>query len=348
MKAVAFYEHGDLDRLQLLDLPEPAVGPGEVRVRVKAVALNRLDLWVRTGWKGLDLPKPHILGSDISGVVDAVGDTVQQIRVGDEVVVGPGTSCGRCESCLSGQDHRCRHYAIIGEHRTGGYAELITVPARNIFKKPANLSFEEAACLPLVNTTAWGMLVDRARVKPGDFVLVQAAGSGVGSAAIQIAKLFGATVIATAGSDEKLARAKELGMDHGINYAREDVKARVKELTQKRGCEIVIEHTGGETFGTSVLCLATGGILVTCGATSSPKAEFDIRYLFARHLTIAGHTMGSLASMIPILANAEAGKLRPVLDRVMALEDARKAHEVLLDRAQFGKVVLVPSQRSSA
>jgi NADPH:quinone reductase-like Zn-dependent oxidoreductase len=342
MKAVAFFEHGEIDRLQVVELPDPAVGPGEVRVRVKAVALNRLDLWVRTGWKGLELPLPHILGSDIAGVVDSVGDTVQGISAGDEVILGPGTSCGVCESCLMGQDHRCRRYAILGEHRSGGYAELITVPARNVFKKPKQLSFEEAACLPLVYTTAWGMLVERARVKPGDIVLVHAAGSGVGSASIQVAKLFGATVIATASTDDKLERAKHLGLDHGINYAREDVRARVKELTHKRGCDIVIEHTGGDTFGASLLCLATGGILVTCGATAKPKVEIDIRHLFTRHLTIAGHTMGALASMIPILANAEAGKLRPVLDRVMALEDARKAHEVLLDRAQFGKVVLRP------
>lgn len=342
MRAVVFHEHGGIENLQVAEVPDPAVGPGEVRVRVKAVALNRLDLWVRTGWKGLNLPLPHILGSDIAGVVDAIGEGVRGVEPGEEVVLGPGTSCGRCETCLLGQDNRCRAYAILGEHRSGGYAELITVPARNIFKKPARLSFEEAACLPLVFTTAWGMLVERVSLRPGQTVLIHAAGSGVGSAAIQVAKLFGATVIATASSDDKLARARALGADQLINYATESFRSKVRELTNKRGVDVVVEHTGGDTFADSLLSLATGGTLVTCGATSRPNTEIDIRHLFARHLTIAGQTMGSLAAMIPILTHAESGKFRPVLDRVIALEDARQAHEVLLDRAQFGKVVLRP------
>lgn len=342
MRAVVIDAHGGLEQLNYREIPDPAVGAREVRVRVKAVALNRLDLWVRQGWRGLDLPMPHILGSDVSGIVESVGAEVDRWSPGDEVVLGPGTACGTCVECLSGRDNRCPRYAILGEHRTGGYAELLTVPVRNVFAKPANLSFVEAACLPLVFTTAWGMLVERTAIRPGEWVLVHAAGSGVGSAAIQVAKLFGATVIATASSDEKLDRARALGADHVVNYAKEEFRKRVKELTGRRGVDVVVEHTGGDTFNDSLLCLAVGGRLVTCGATSKFAAEIDIRQLFAKHLTIHGQTMGSLAAMLPILEHAAAGRFLPVLDRVIPLASARDAHQVLLDRAQFGKVVLTP------
>lgn len=347
---MVFEAHGDLDQLRMKEVPEPPVGPGEVRVAVKACALNRLDLWVREGWRGLKLEMPHILGSDISGVIEGIGPDAagastsapRDLKVGDDVVIAPGTACGRCAACLSGQDNRCRSYAILGEHARGGYAELVTVPARNVFRKPANLSFAEAACLPLVFTTAWGMLVERGGVRTGDWVLVQAAGSGVGSAAVQIAKLAGATVIATASTDEKLKRARELGADHLVNYAQEDFRSRVRDLTGKRGVDIVVEHTGGTVLSDSVLSLATGGRIVTCGATAKPTAEIDIRYLFSRHLSIIGNTMGSLAAMFPILDYASVGKLRPVLDRTMPLERAKDAQRLLLERAQFGKVVLEP------
>lgn len=334
--------HGGPEKLQLKELPDPPVSAGQVRVRVKAVALNRLDLWVRIGWRGLQLPMPHVLGSDVAGVVDEVGAEVTGIARGDAVVLGPGVSCGRCFDCLSGRDNRCPDYMILGENTRGGYAELLTVPARNVFRKPENLSFEAAACLPLVFTTAWGMLVEQARLQSGETVLVHAAGSGVGSAGIQVAKKLGATVIATASSDEKLERARGLGADHVINYTREDFKTRARELTARRGVDVVFEHTGGATFNDSIRSLAVGGRVVTCGATSKPTAEIDIRYLFARHITIIGNTMGSLAAMIPILRHAEAGAFRPVLDRVLPLAEARAAHQVLEERAQFGKVVLTP------
>lgn len=342
MRAMVIHAHGGLEALQPAEVPDPPVGPLQVRVRVRACALNRLDLFVRQGWKGLELEMPHILGADIAGVVESVGSGVVGVQVGAEVVIAPGVGCGRCGTCLSGQENRCRSYAILGEHTRGGYAELITVPAKNVFPKPAMLSFAQAACVPLVFTTAWGMLVERASVRPGDFVLVQAAGSGVGSAAVQIARLFGAVVIATASSDEKLERARALGAQHVINYAREDVRARVRAITEKRGVDLVVEHTGGATFNDSLLSLRTGGTLVTCGATHKPIVEVDIRHLFTRHLSILGHTMGSLAAMIPILAHVEAGRLAPVLDRVLPLAEARRAQEILLDRVQFGKVVLEP------
>jgi NADPH:quinone reductase-like Zn-dependent oxidoreductase len=342
MRAMVIDGHGGLERLVMKELPDPSPGAGEVLVRVKAVALNRLDIWVRLGWKGLNLPMPHILGSDIAGEVVRAGGEVEGLPPGTPVVLGPGTACGRCAECLSGADNRCRRYAIIGEGRTGGYAELIAVPARNVFKKPANLSFEQAAALPLVFTTAWGMLVEQGGVRAGDWVLVQSAGSGVGSAAIQVAKRFGATVIATASTDDKLEKAKALGADHVVNYAKEDFAERVKVITEKRGVDIVFEHTGGDTFDGSLRSLAIGGRLITCGATSRPTAEIDIRRLFSRHLSIIGNTMGSLAAMIPILEEAKQGRFRPVVDRVLGLGEARAAQEALLERAQFGKIVLVP------
>lgn len=342
MRAVVFHEHGSRDVLRLEEVPAPPVGALEVRVRVRACALNRLDLFVRQGWKGLKLPLPHVLGSDIAGEVESVGPGVVGLSVGEPVLLGPGLGPTRDPATLRGEDNRAAGYRILGEDVWGGYAELVTVPARNVFRKPAQLSFEEAACLPLVFTTAWGMLVERAHLQAGEWVLVHAAGSGVGSAAIQVAKHLGATVITTAGSDDKLERAAALGADHLINYRREDFVARVKELTGRRGVEVVFEHVGGETFERSLLALAIGGRLVTCGASDRPEVNVDIRRLFARHLTIIGNTMGSLAAMIPIVENAEKGIFRPVLDRSLPLAEARRAHELLETRAQFGKVVLVP------
>lgn len=342
MRAVVFHEHGPKEVLRLEEVADPPVGAGEVRVRVRACALNRLDLFVRTGWKGLELPLPHILGSDVSGVVESVGAGVTGFTPGDPVLLGPGLGPPRDPATLRGEDNRAPGYRILGEDVPGGYAEFVTVPARNVFRKPANLSFEESACLPLVFTTAWGMLVERAHLMAGERVLVHAAGSGVGSAAIQVAKHLGATVIATAGSGEKLERAASLGADHLINYRTEDFVARVKELTQRRGVEVVFEHVGGETFERSLHALAIGGRLVTCGASDRPGVSVDIRRLFARHLTIIGNTMGSLAAMIPIVENAERGIFRPVLDRALPLSEALRAHELLETRAQFGKVVLVP------
>ena len=340
MRAMVLSAHGGVENLNMQDIPDPRYGSNQVRVAVRAVAMNHLDIWVRKGWKGLDLEMPHILGSDMSGVVEAVGDEVTGIAVGDEVVIGPGVACGRCRMCLAGADNRCRQYKILGEHTRGGYAELVTVPARNVFRKPKHLSFEEAACLPLVFTTAWGMLVETGRLQAGETVLIQAGGSGVGSAAIQIAKFFGATVITTASTDAKLEKARELGADHTVNYTTEDFVKRVKTITDRRGVDLVFEHVGGKTFAGSLRSLTVGGRLVTCGATSAPTAEVDIRVLFAKHLSIIGNTMGSLSAMLPIIQHAERGVFQPVLDTVMPLEDAVRGHEHLANRAQFGKVVL--------
>src|SRR5215208_192096 len=247
MKAVVFHEHGGPEVLRYEERPEPRIRADEVLVQVKACALNHLDVWTRGGLPGIEIPLPHILGNDVAGVVREVGELVTWVKPGEEVMVQPGVSCGHCEACLSGQDNLCREYDMIGYRRDGGYAELVAVPGANIIPKPAELSWAEAAALPLVTVTAWHMLVTRAAVQPGEDVLVHAAGSGVGSIAIQIAKLRGARVITTASSDEKLAKARELGADETINYTRDDWPKEVKRLTERKGVDVVVEHTGAAT-----------------------------------------------------------------------------------------------------
>src|SRR5689334_13946670 len=258
MKAVAFEKHGDESVLQLREVPDPKVGAKDVLVRVKACALNHLDIWVRQGWQGLKLEMPHILGSDVAGVVERVGPEVTDLAPGAEVLVNPGLSCGHCEQCLLGNDPLCRSYRILGEHARGGYAERVSVPRQNILPKPKNLTFEQAACVPLTFLTSWTMLTRRANLQPGETILVHAAGSGVGSAAIQMAKLIGAQVIATASTEEKLAKAKELGADHLINYSKVDFLEEVKRLTQRRMVNVVFEHVGEATWAKSIACLPPG------------------------------------------------------------------------------------------
>jgi NADPH:quinone reductase-like Zn-dependent oxidoreductase len=342
MKAVTIRAHGGLDALREEVLPDPEAGPGRVVVRVKAVALNHLDVWVRRGWPGLKLAFPHVLGSDVSGVVEAVGPGAAGVAVGDEVVLNPGLSCGRCAACLAGDDVLCPAYAILGEHVAGGYAEKVSAPAQNVLPKPRNLSFDEAACVPLTFLTAWHALVARAQVRLGETVLVHAAGSGVGSAAVQIAKLLGATVIATAGSDAKCERARALGADHAVNYATADFLAEVRRLTGKRGVDVVFEHVGKATWERSLLALTRGGRLVTVGATTGFDPPTDLRHVFYRSLSVLGSTMGSKGELFRVLALVEAGKLRPVLDRVLPLAEAGAAQKLLEDRQQFGKIVLNP------
>ena len=342
MKAVIFNQYGGPEVLQYTDAPDPKIKTNEVLVEVRACALNHLDVWVRGGLPGIEIPLPHILGDDIAGVVREVGELVTWVKSGDEVMLQPGVSCGHCAECLSGRDNLCRDYDIIGYRRDGGYAELVAVPGVNIIPKPKNLSWEEAAALPLVTLTAWHMLVTRARVQPGEVVLVHAAGSGVGSLGIQIAKLHGARVIATAGSDEKLAEAKDLGADETINYTRDDWPREVKRLTERKGVDVVFEHTGAETWSGSIASLKTGGRLVTCGATSGFDARTDIRQIFYRHLTILGSFMGAKSELLEAMKFIESGKISAVVDQSMPLADARRAHELMENRAQFGKLVLIP------
>ncbi len=340
-EAVVLRTHGGPEVLvrETLDLPDP--GPREVRVRVRAIALNHLDLWVRRGLPNLKLEYPHRLGSDIVGEIDALGPGARtSLKPGDKVVVSPGVSCGVCERCLSGQDNLCRQYAILGEHTNGGYSRHVVVPDANLLPYPGDLPFTDVAAVPLVFLTAWQMVVDKARVRPGQTVLVQAAGSGVSSAAIQIAKLHGARVIATTGTDAKADRARALGADAVINYATQDFVAEVKKLTGKRGADVVIEHVGGDVMSKSVVAAAAGGRIVTCGATSGFTPAIDLRHVFFRQIEILGSTMGSKGSLFGILEHVAAGRLRPVVDRVMPLWDAAAAHGVLESRQAFGKVVL--------
>ncbi len=342
MKAVIFKQHGGPEVLEYADAPDPKINANDVLVEVKACALNHLDIWARRGLPGVEIPLPHILGNDIAGVVREVGDLVSGVRSGDEVMLHPGVSCGHCVDCLAGRDNLCREYRILGYGRAGGYAQLVAAPAVNVIPKPASLSWAEAAALPLVTVTAWHMLVTRAAVQPGETVLVHAAGSGVGSIGIQIAKLRGARVIATASSDEKLAKARELGADEVVNYSNEGWPKEVKRLTDRRGVDVVFEHTGADTWPGSIASLKTNGRLVTCGATSGYAAQTDLRQVFYRHLTILGSFMGSKAELLEAMKFIESGKIRAVVDQTLPLAEARRAHELIEDRAQFGKLVLMP------
>lgn len=342
MKAIVFEQHGGPEVLKLMEVADPQIKADEVLIEVHACALNHLDVWARSGLPGIKIPLPHILGNDVAGVVREVGELVSWTKKGDEVMVQPGLSCGHCIECLSGRDNMCDSYDILGYRRDGGYAELVAVPGVNVVPKPKDLGWPEAAALPLVTLTAWHMLVTQARLQPGEDVLIHAAGSGVGSMGIQIAKLFGARVIATASNAEKLARARELGADETINYTRDDWPKEVKRLTDRRGVDVVFEHTGETTWPGSLVSLKKGGRLVTCGATSGFDAHTDLRQVFYRHLTILGSMMGSKAELLAAMKFIESGQIRAVVDRTLPLAEARQAHELMEDRAQFGKLVLLP------
>jgi len=342
MKAVIFEQHGGPEVLQYREVADPQIKADEILVEVRACALNHLDVWVRTGLPGIKIPLPHILGNDIAGIVRAAGELVTSVKAGDEVMIQPGVSCRQCAECLSGRDNMCEYYDIIGYRRDGGYAQLVAVPGVNAIPKPKNLGWAEAAALPLVTLTAWHMLVARAQLRPGEDVLIHAAGSGVGSIGIQIAKLHGARVIATASSAEKLAKARELGADDGIDYTRDDWAKEVRRLTNGRGVDVVFEHTGAATWPGSIISLKKGGRLVTCGATSGFDARTDLRHVFYRHLTILGSMMGSKADLLTAMRFIETGQIRAVVDRTLPLSEARTAHQLMEDRAQFGKLVLVP------
>jgi NADPH:quinone reductase-like Zn-dependent oxidoreductase len=340
MKAVVYARHGGPEVIQLQDMPVPPVGPADVLVRVRAVALNHLDLWVRRGLPRLSVPFPHIPGSDISGVVERVGGAVTTVRPAEEVLISPGLSCGVCAQCVAGEDNLCARYTILGEHRHGGYAEYVVVPEVNILPKPARLSFEEAAAVPLVFLTAWNMLVTQARLRFGETVLVWGAGSGVGSAGIQIAKVFSARVIAVAGASWKLDRAKALGADEVINYHDDEVGDAVRRCTDRRGVDVVFDHVGAATWPTSIRALARGGRLVTCGATSGAEAVTDIRYIYGRRLSIHGTWMGTKGDLRTALRLVEQGRLKPVVYEVFPLEGAARAQEIMERSAHFGKLVL--------
>jgi NADPH:quinone reductase-like Zn-dependent oxidoreductase len=342
MRAVVIEQHGGLEALKVLDRPDPEPGPGEVRVRIRAVALNHLDLWVRKGVPGVRYPLPIIPGCDGAGLVDVVGAGVRGVEPGTPCVLAPGLSCGTCEPCARGDDPLCRTYGILGETRDGTCADFVVVPAANVLPKPGNLSFEEAAAVALPFLTAWHMLIARARLRPGETVLIHAAGSGVSTAAIQIAALHGARILVTAGSDEKLAWARELGAEAGIHYRTQDFAEEVRKLTAKRGVDVIVDHVGQDTWAKNIACLAKGGRLVLCGNTSGREGLTSLPHLFFKSLSLLGSTMGSRSELFEIFRLMEREELAPVIHTVLPLGEIREGHRILEERLAFGRVVLTP------
>ncbi|HUN87231.1 MAG TPA: zinc-binding dehydrogenase [Terriglobales bacterium] len=340
MKAIVFQEFGGPEVLQFRDIPDPKLRQDQVLVRVKACALNHLDLWVRKGLPGVNLP--HINGSDVAGVVEEVGEYITAVKKGQRVLLAPMLFCNHCAMCTAGQQNFCREFMVLGNGVDGGNCELIAVPEVNVIPIPDTLSFDEAASVPLVFLTAWHMLVARSQIRQGQSVLVLGAGSGVGSAAIQIAKMFHATVIATAGDDNKLAKARELGADFTIDHYKQKIGDEVRRITGKRGVDIVFEHVGKATFGESIRAVKTGGTIVTCGATTGPDVSFDLRQLFARQLSFLGSYMGTMGDLYDVLGHVFAGRLKPVVDRTFPLSATADAHRYLESGQMFGKVVLNP------
>jgi NADPH:quinone reductase-like Zn-dependent oxidoreductase len=340
MRAALFRRHGGPEVMEVGEVPAPVPGPGEVLVRVRAAALNHFDLWLRQGLPALRVPLPHVPGGDIAGEVAGLGPGAAGVKEGDRVVVNPGLSCGRCRRCLEGEDNLCADYRMVGEHTWGGEAELVAVPAANVVPSPAGVPDAELASLPIVFLTAWQMLVDKAKVRPGETVLVLAAASGVGIAAVQVARLLGAHVIAAASSPAKLAKAAALGAESGIDYTSADLVAEVKRLTAGRGADVVVEHTGAATFPSAVRASARGGRIVTCGATAGYETPLNLRHVFWRQLSILGSTLAPKGRLYPILQLVAEGKLRAVVDRVLPLAEVAEGHRALEAREVIGKVVL--------
>jgi NADPH:quinone reductase-like Zn-dependent oxidoreductase len=339
MKALYYDEQKGYKAIKIGDFPIPEISENEVLVRVKAFSLNHLDAWVMAGNYPVKIPLPHIFGSDASGVVEKVGKTVQHIKPGEEVIVFPGLSCGHCEKCVSGRDNECAGFSILGVLTNGASAEYVKAPAANIFKKPDGLSFEQAAGIGITYATSWNSLVMRAGIRQGDTVLIHAAGSGVGTALVQVAKLYNATIIATVGDDWKIEKAKELGADHVINHRKEDFAEAIRQITRGGLADIAVDHVGADTFNRSLSCLKRGGKLATFGNTSGDEVPLSLRYVFGKNITIHGVYVGPKAAMIQLLKLFPL-RLKTVVDSVFEFVDAQKAYEKLLSRQFFGKIVV--------
>ena len=340
MKAAVIHEFGGPEVLRYEDAPDPHARKDQILVRVKACALNHLDLWVRKGLPGVKLP--HILGSDIAGEIVEIGEYVTGFTAGQRVVLAPMLFCNHCAKCVAGSQNQCREFTVLGNGVDGGNCELIAVPAVNVIPIPESLDFNQAASVPLVFLTAWHMLVRRAGIRQGQTVLVLGGGSGVGIAAIQIAKLFHARVITTAGDETKLEKARALGADHGINHYKQKISEEVRKITNKQGVDIVVEHVGQATWEESMKSLKAGGTIVTCGATTGFDAKFDLRFLFARQLSFLGSYMGTMGDLYDVLGHVFAGRLKPVVDRAFPLQETRAAHEYMEGSQMFGKIVINP------
>ena len=340
MKAVRFHEFGGPEVLKYEDVPDPVLRKDQVLIRVRACALNHLDLWIRKGLPGV--PLPHINGSDVAGEIAEVGEYITDLKAGQRVLLAPMVFDNHCPACVSGRHNFCPQFSVLGYSGDGGNAEYIAVPRVNVVPIPDNLSFDDAASAPLVFVTAWHMLVSRAGIRAGQTVLVLGASSGVGSAAIQIAKMFHATVITTAGDERKLAKARELGADHVINHYRQKISDEVKRITARQGVDIVFEHVGSATWEESMKSLKRGGTIVTCGATTGGDVKFDIKFLFARQLSFLGSFMGTMGDLYDVLPHVFSGRLKAVVDKTYPLAEARAAHERLQGSEMFGKIVLRP------
>ncbi len=342
MRALVINAHGGLERLEYrTDVPEPQLQqPTDVRVRVRAAALNHLDLFVVGGLPGVVITAPWVLGADATGEIDQVGSAVRDVAAGDRVIINPGISDRSCDYCLAGEQSLCVHFGILGEHHQGTLAEYVVVPSANVRRIPRAITDISAAAFTLATLTAWRMIVTRARVRSGEHVLIQGIGGGVALAALHICKSLGATVWVTSRSDEKLARAHSLGADETINSANTDVGREVRARTGRRGVDVVVDSIGKATWAHSLGALARGGRLVTCGATSGPMVETDVRRLFWNQWSILGSTMGNDAEFDAIAAELSAGRLFPEIDRVFELSEGQQAFSRLEDAAQFGKIVV--------
>jgi NADPH:quinone reductase-like Zn-dependent oxidoreductase len=340
MKAARIHEFGGPEVLRYEDAPNAELRKDHVLVRVRACALNHLDVWVRKGLPGVKLP--HILGSDIAGEIAEVGEYVTWLKTGQRVLLAPMHYCGHCAKCVAGLQNECPEFTALGNAVDGGNAEFIAVPSANVLPIPDQLDFNQASSVPLVFLTAWHMLVGRAKIRPGQTVLVLGASSGVGIAAIQIAKMFQARVITTAGDESKLEKGRALGADYGIDHYKQKISAEVRRITNKEGVDIVVEHVGAVTWDESMKSVKPGGVIVTCGATTGPTVSFDLRFLFARQLSFLGSYMGTMAEFHEVMAHVFAGRLKPVVDRVFPLQEIRAAHEYLEKSQMFGKIILNP------
>ena len=340
MRAVFFESHGGNEVLQVGDRPDPRPGPGEALVRMRAASLNRLDLFVRDGLPNVPIALPHIPGSDGAGVVEELGAGVEGLRSGDRVLIQPGLFCNACEFCRAGEQSLCIKYRILGEHVDGTLAELASIPARNLFSIPGTMSFESAAAFPLAYQTAWRMIVGRARVRPGETVLIHGIGGGVAWACLEIALLAGARVFVTSSDDAKIAAAREAGAEAGWNHSTEDIRKEVSALTRKRGCDVVVDTVGELTWMISLRSVAKGGRIVTCGATSGPNPKEEIRLIFWNQISILGSTMASDREFRSLLSAVFSGRLRPPVDSVFPLHAVREAYERVEAGNRLGKVVL--------
>ena len=340
MKAVRIREFGGPEVLRYEDVPEPQLRKDQVLVHVKACAMNHLDIWVRKGLPGVKLP--HILGSDVAGEVADVGEYVTKFKIGQRVLLAPMHFCHHCAKCVAGLQNQCPSFTVLGNGVDGGNCERIAVPAVNLIPIPDSLDFNQAASVPLVFLTAWHMLVGRGGIRPGQTVLVLGANSGVGIAGIQVAKFFNCQVITTAGDDRKMAKARELGADHVINHYQQKISEEVRKITDKEGVDIVLEHVGPATWDESIRSLKPAGTLVTCGATTGPQVNIDLRFVYSRQLSVLGSYMGTMGELHEVLKHVFSGRLKPVVDRTFPLQEARAAHEYMEKSQMFGKIVLIP------